>query len=133
MKMVLNILGFFAGLAGSLCGTLSTITFGAWLLKLCVPALFVGSGFATYPLGMLALKFTLAGIGLGILSIASIGLGSAESQDQEKYRYHGTVTPATAAIMRNQLSQLHTVPLNHRAKAFEPWEQSQRYTTASRI
>ncbi|MBM93811.1 MAG: hypothetical protein CMF51_03580 [Legionellales bacterium] len=53
------------------------MTFRAWLLKLCVPALFDGTAFATYPLGMLTLKFTLAGIGLGMLSMALIPLGAS--------------------------------------------------------
>lgn len=125
MKMVLKILGFFAGLAGSLCATLSSITFGAWLLKLCVPALFVGSGFATYPLGMLALKFTLAGIGLGILSLVSIALGTEQAQPATTRDWQSS--PVAAAGRAHRQCKHYQRPSRSGAPAYAASEQSAQY------
>jgi hypothetical protein len=74
-------------LAAWLCGTLSSIVFGLWLLKLCVPALFVGTAIATYPLGMLVLKLTLACIGLALLTTLFTALVKAlDSADKQASR-----------------------------------------------
>ena len=39
-----------------------------WLLQSCIPALFVGTAIATYPLGMLTVTFALASRGFGFLT-----------------------------------------------------------------